>query len=234
MEDENSWFAITPTLEHRKRPAVFGPKDVTRRYPEELLVEQEMLESTREHNYLNSGTIPLSALLREKLLQKFPRELIVPNTAIQGPEQNSYYAPRKDFYVDNMVSPSYFKNQFMDTFGSVAYVLEFFGIYFSCFLFVKFIVDLLVMILRHMETTRLTGASLGFRKTLLSASYNLFLKCILTSVFNPQAPLLQALEPEPTPARIEDETRDPADENKKEEEHLYPIVHCSNTALSPV
>ena len=29
MEDENSWFTITPTLEHRKQPAVFGPKDVT-------------------------------------------------------------------------------------------------------------------------------------------------------------------------------------------------------------
>ena len=29
MEDENSWFTITPTVEHRKRPAVFGPKDVT-------------------------------------------------------------------------------------------------------------------------------------------------------------------------------------------------------------
>ena len=28
MEDENSWFTSTPTLEHRKRPAVFGPKDV--------------------------------------------------------------------------------------------------------------------------------------------------------------------------------------------------------------
>ena len=29
VEDENSWFTITPTLEHRKCPAVFGPKDVT-------------------------------------------------------------------------------------------------------------------------------------------------------------------------------------------------------------
>ena len=26
MENENSWFFITPTLEHRKRPTVFGPK----------------------------------------------------------------------------------------------------------------------------------------------------------------------------------------------------------------
>ena len=114
-----------------------------------------------------------------------------------------------------MISSNYVKNQFMDTFGSVAYVLEFFGIYFSCFLFIKLLVDLMVIILRYMEVNRLTGASLGFGKTLLSASYNLFLTSILTSVFNPKAPLFQALEPEPTPTRIEDETRDPVDENKK-------------------
>ena len=71
------------------------------------------------------------------------------------------------------------------------------------------------MILRHMEINRLTGASLGFGKTLLSASYNLILTSILTSVSNPQASLLQALENESPPTRIEDETRDPLDENKK-------------------
>ena len=85
-----------------------------------------------------------------------------------------------------------------------------------------------------MEINRLTGASLGFGKILLSASYNLFLTSILTSVFNPQAHLLQALELESMPTRMEDETRDPADENKKKEAHLYPIVQCATTALSPV
>ena len=144
-------------------------------------------------------------------MQKFSRELIVPNTAIHGPEQYSCYAPRTDFHVDNKISPSYFKIQFMDTFGSVAYVLEFCGIYFSCFLFIKLIVDLTVSILKHKEIIRLTGASLGFGKTLLSASYKFILTSILKSIFNPQATLLQALEPEPTPTRIEVETRDPAD-----------------------
>ena len=66
-----------------------------------------------------------------------------------------------------------------------------------------------------MEINRPTGASLGFGRTLLNSSYSLFLKSILTSVFNPQAPLLQALELESTPTRREHETRDPADENKK-------------------
>ena len=122
----------------------------------------------------------------------------------------------------------------MDTFGSLAYVLEFCGIYFSCFWFIKLIVDLIVMILRHMESNRLTGPSLAFGKTLLSASYNLFLTSFLTSVFKPQTPLLQALELEPITTRIEDETRNPADENKKKDENFYPIVHCPTMALSPV
>ena len=85
-----------------------------------------------------------------------------------------------------------------------------------------------------MEINRLSGASFGFGKTLLSASYNLFLTSILMSISNPQAPLLPAFEPEPTSKRIEVETRDPVDENMKAEEHLYPIVHCPTTVPSPV
>ena len=66
-----------------------------------------------------------------------------------------------------------------------------------------------------MEINRFTGAPLGFGKTLVSTSYNLVLTSILTSVYNSQAPLLQALEREPTSTRLEEETRDPVEENKK-------------------
>ena len=52
-----------------------------------------------------------------------------------------------------------------------------------------------------------------------------FLTSILTSVFNHQAPLLQALEAEPTFTRIDDETRDPVDENKK---RRAPSPDCSS------
>ena len=233
MEDENSWFTIAPTLEHRKRPAVFGPKDVTPVSRRAFGGAGDAGIYTRAQLYEFWDNILISVASR-KALQKFSGELIVPNTAIHEPEQYSYYAPPTHFYVDNMISSSYFKNQFMDTFGTVAYVLEFCEIYFSCFLFIKLIVDLIIMILRHMEINRLIGSSLGFDKTLLSASHNLFLTSIPTSAFNPQAPLLQALEPEPQPTKIEEDTRDSADENKKKEEQLYPIVPCPTTAVSPV
>ena len=233
MEDENSWFAITPTLEHRKRPAVFRPKDVTPVSRRACGGAGDAGIYTRAKLSEFWDNILISAASR-KVLEELSRELIVPNTAIHGPEKYSYYAPRADLYVGNMISPNYFKDQFMDTSGSIAYVLDFCGIFFSCFLFIRLIVDLIVMVLRHMEINRLTKASLGFGKTLLSTSYNFYLTSILTSVFNAQAPLLQALEPEPTPTRIKDETRDPGHENRKKEEHLYPIVHQPTTALSPV
>ena len=157
MKDENSWFTITHFLKHRRRPAVFGPKDVTPVSRRAFGGSGDAGIYTRAQLSEIWDSIHISAASM-RALQNFSRELIVPNTASHGPEQYSYYAPRTDFYVDNMISPSYFKNQLMDTFGSVAYVLEFCGIYFSCFLFIKLIVDLIVMILRHMEINRLTGA----------------------------------------------------------------------------
>ena len=118
MEDEKSWFTITPTLEHRKRPAVFEPKDVTPVSKRAFDEAGGAVIYTRAQLSDIWDNILISAASR-KALQKFSRELIVPNTAIHGPEQYSYYAPRTDFYVDNMISSSYFKNQFMDTFGAL-------------------------------------------------------------------------------------------------------------------
>ena len=133
MEDENSWFTITPNLERRKRPAVFEPKYVTPVSRKTFGGAGDAGVYTRAQLSEFWDNIVISAASR-KALQKISRELIVPITAIHGPEQYSYYAPRTDFYVDNMTSPNY-KNQFMDTFGSVAYVLQFCGIYSlaSCF-----------------------------------------------------------------------------------------------------
>ena len=50
------------------------------------------------------------------------------------------------------------------------------------------------MVIRHLEITKMTGASLGFGKTLLSASYNIFLMSVLTSMCDPREPTLAAVE----------------------------------------
>ena len=86
MEDENSWFTITATLEHRKRPAVFGPKDVTPVSRRAFGGAGDARIYTRAELSDICDNILISADSR-KALQKFSRELIVPDT--QFMDQNN-------------------------------------------------------------------------------------------------------------------------------------------------
>ena len=81
MEDENSWFTNTTTLEHRKRPAVFGPKVVTPVSGRVFGGAGDAGIYTRAQLSEFLHNIPISAGSR-KALQKFSQEIIVHNTAI--------------------------------------------------------------------------------------------------------------------------------------------------------
>ena len=127
----------------------------------------------------------------------------------------------------------------MDTFGPVAYVLEHCAIYFSVFLFFKLIIDVVVLVIGHIEISKMTGASLGFGKTLLSASYNVFLMSVLTSMYDPRAPTLAAVEEERKTLCNEEELHDMRDDTKKKDEHIYTVMspahfHQAVTPISPV
>ena len=92
------------------------------------------------------------------------------------------------------------------------------------FLFFKLIIDVVVMVIRHLEISRMTGLSLGFGKTLLSASYNIFLTSVLTSMYDPRAPTLAAVEEERKSFYNEEELQDMRNDNKKKDEHIYPVM----------
>ena len=143
-------------------------------------------------------------------LKKFTRNLIVPLNAKKGPEGYTYYVPRTDFSVDNMISPKYFENKFVQRFGTVGYWLEKGGIWFAFFLFKKLIIDNIVLVMRTLEKHRITGRSVSLGKVLLSATYNLFMVSILNSVFSPAKPLES---PTPTVEEMQEST-----------EHIYPYI----------
>ena len=128
------------------------------------------------------GIESLSMSLRERHRKSSHKNLIVYTTAQEGTDGSHYYTPQTGFFVEKMISPGYFNDQFLETFGPVVYVLEHCGIYFSVSLFIKLIFDVVVMIVRYMEIEKITGSTFGFDKTLLSASYNIFLTSVLTSM----------------------------------------------------
>ena len=181
MDQEDSWYTLTPGIVHQDRPAVFGPKDISPVAVHSFPGSQDAGMYTRSELSNFWDSILISAASRNAL-KNISQKLIVFSNNNKDPDSFPFYAPRTDFFVDSMISPGYFKDRFMDTFRPVAYVLEHNGIYFSVFLFLKLIIDVLVMVIRHLQITKMTGASPGFGKTLLSASYNIFLMSILTSM----------------------------------------------------
>ena len=133
-----------------------------------------------------------------------------------------------------MILPGYFRDQFLDTFGPVIYVLEPCGIYFSVFLFIKFIIDMVVMIVRYMIIDKLTGSTLGFSETPLSASYNIFLTSVLTSMYNPRAPALTAAEHIDMSPCVKNDMHEVKEDARKKDEHLYSAMGTVPLPLSPV
>ena len=83
-----------------------------------------------------------------------------------------------------MLSPSFFLDHFKSTFGEIGYYVERAGVLFACFMLIKFFfIDIVIFILRDFEIKKLSKNTIGFWKTLLGASYNLFLLSIVTSIY---------------------------------------------------
>ena len=165
MDQDDSWYTLTPGIVHQDRRAVFGPKEVSPVAVHSFPGSQDagMYTSSELGSFWDSILISVAS---RNALKRFSQKLIVFSNNKKNPDSFPYYAPRTDFYIDNMISHGYFKDRFIDTFGPVAYVVEHCGIYFFVFLFFKLKIDVVVIVIRYLETTKMTGASLGFGKSL--------------------------------------------------------------------
>ena len=156
MDQKDSWYTLTPGIVNQDRTAVFGPKDVSPVAVHCFPGSQDAGMYTRSEISNSWESILISAASR-KALKKFSQKLIVFSNNNKDPDNFPDYAPRTDFFVDNMISTGYLKDRFMDTFGPVAYVLDHCGIYFSVFLYLKHIIYVVIMVIRHLEITKKTG-----------------------------------------------------------------------------
>ena len=169
IDHEVSWYTLTPGIVHQEKPVLFGPQDKNPVASHTFTGSQNagMYNQNERKGFWDS--ILINAASRTAL-KNSSQKLIVYTTAEERTDGFHYYTPRTEFFVDKMISPGYFKDQFLDTIGPVVYVLEHWGNYFSVFLFIKLLIDMVVMILRYKEKDKLTGSTLRIGKTLLGAS----------------------------------------------------------------
>ena len=133
MDQEESWYSLTPRIAHQDRPAVFGPQDVSPVAVHSFPGSQDAGMYTRSELSSFWLSVLISAA-SQNASKNFSQKLIFSNDQ-KVTDSFLYGASRTDFFVNNMISPGYFKDRFMDTFGPVAYVLKHCGVYFSVFLF---------------------------------------------------------------------------------------------------
>ena len=101
MDQKDSWYSLTPEIIHRL--AVFAPKDIspftTQTFPQSAkagIYTEGQLSEFWDAILMSSAS--------KNALQKFTRNIIVPSNAKKGPDGYTYYAPRTDFFVDDMIS----------------------------------------------------------------------------------------------------------------------------------
>ena len=157
-------YTLTPGIVHQNKPAVFEPKDISPVAFHSFLGSQvagvytrSQLSSFRDSSFISAAS--------RSALRKFSQN---------NPGSFRYYDPRSDFFKENMISPRYFIDRFMDTVGPVVYVIGDCGVYFLVLVFLKLLVDVESMVIGHLDITKTTAASIGFGETFFSASSNFF------------------------------------------------------------
>ena len=118
------------------------------------------------------------------VLEKVPRTFLQ-NALTNNIQRDIYRAAglNNQLCLVSMLSPSFFLDHFKSTFEEIGYYVERAGILFACFMLIKFLIDVVIFISRGFEIQKLSRNTIGFWKTLLGASYKLFLLSIVTSIY---------------------------------------------------
>ena len=85
--------------------------------------------------------------------------------------------------MDHLLTPSFFVDKFRETFGLLGYYIQCLGYFFACFLLVKFLIDVVVIVLRGLEIRKVSGATFGFVRIMLSATFHLFVLSLQTPMY---------------------------------------------------
>ena len=181
VDDDKSWIELTPQITRVTGPYLFEPKEIIQKIKHSLASSQGASIYTYAQMQKFWNMISDNSEMKG-ILQKVSRSFLNAKK-IFFKDSYSPLGSSQTIYLDYLISPNFWKNEYTRIFGKVQYYLEKCGIVFASFLFVKFILDCLVFIIKAMHIHKITGRSLHFGKVLLAASYNILFTSIVTSIF---------------------------------------------------
>ena len=85
--------------------------------------------------------------------------------------------------MNHLLTPSFFVDKFKETFGLLGNYIQCLGNFFACFLLVKFLIDVVFIVLRGLEIRKVSGATFSFVRTVLGATFHLFVLSLQTPMY---------------------------------------------------
>ena len=130
--------------------------------------------------------------------------------------------------MDHLLTLSFFVDKFKEFFGLLGHYSQCLGNFFAYFLLVKFIIDVVVIVLRGLEIRKVSGATFGFVRPMIGSTFHFFVFSLQTPMYetgekknigNIRMQNVTGIETLAAPMHVENPTS------------LYPDVHIVNNSI---
>ena len=193
IDNDNSWHHLMPALVPLQPPKIFSSRVVSS-VPKFTGYESQRAGIYTPNQLKSFWDNILHSEASKSVLTKISRE-VLEGRSIDYSQKDIYASAmgiNRQIYLDSLLSPTFFTEQFKGTFGIITFYLEKIGVYFACFLWLKFLTDVIVTFIRAFEIHKISNKTMVFWKILLGATYNLCILSFFTPVFSnettPSAP----------------------------------------------
>jgi len=175
-DDPNSWYQIVPNTFRRRGPKMFSVAEIKQVTPFHHMES----DGAGIFNKRDISRLIHRMVIGERIngvLKKLSYGIVVHSdggaSTTQGGEYWTENIHRK-FYIDHLISPEFWKNQFLNTFGVIGYYLEKAAIFYAGFLLLQSIVASISACLRTYEIHKLTGGTVSITTKIASGLLNVF------------------------------------------------------------
>ena len=180
---DDSWYSLVPFLHNTNGLKKFSPRTINRYTPFHTYT------SGRAGIYIKKDIwaffTRMSMGQTEKgILKKISKQMAQDFYRQKGSQTTNWrdHVTTK-VYLDGLISPNYWTNQFKSTFGTIAFYLEKMAIIFSLFLLIKFLSEVVCTIMRAFEIQKLSGRTVHFGKIIAASMFNVMILSVMTDLF---------------------------------------------------
>ena len=185
LENDNSWYQLLPDPMPFNKRLLFNPTELGHitQFPTFDTRRAGMYTPKQMKNYWDN-IIHDSA--SDTVLKQLTRTILTQGNTVRisdpgNVERLLSLADR--LLMDHLLTPSCFVDKFRETFGLLGYYIQCLGNFFACFLLIKFFIDVVVIVLRGLEIRKFSGATFGFVRTMVGATFHLFVLSLQTPMY---------------------------------------------------